>query len=240
MGVVLGDARSSFSSFLISSLASRRIWRTAVFASSPIAADLLDQLLAPLLGQRRDRDADQLAVVGRVEPEIRRPGSPSRSLAASTGRTAAPRSASARGSTAWPPGSAASASRSSRPSRRRGSPARPGRCAPWPASACASSTRGVHALVRRAARISFSVMRFTPHTTEPMSSPRTIRRMLPGSPDVEHDDRQPVVHAQRDRRGVHHLQAPLEHLEVADALRGARASGPSPDPRCRRRRPWSP
>src|SRR5262245_43061820 len=33
---------------------------------------------------------------------------------------------------------------------------------------------------------------------------------------VENHDRQPVVHAQGDRRGVHDLQLPFEHLEIGD------------------------
>ena len=43
----------------------------------------------------------------------------------------------------------------------------------------------------------------------------TIRRMLPGAREVEDDDRQLVVHAERDRGGVHHLQPAVEHLDVA-------------------------
>ena len=39
--------------------------------------------------------------------------------------------------------------------------------------------------------------------------------MLPGCGHVEHDDRQLVVHAERDRGRVHHLEAAVEHLEVA-------------------------
>src|ERR1019366_350311 len=37
-----------------------------------------------------------------------------------------------------------------------------------------------------------------------------------GLHDVEHDDRQPVVHAEGDRGGVHHREATVEHFEVAD------------------------
>src|SRR5580704_7416450 len=35
---------------------------------------------------------------------------------------------------------------------------------------------------------------------------------------VEHDDGQAVVHAERDGGGVHHLEALLEDLEVRDAV----------------------
>src|SRR4051794_24312757 len=38
------------------------------------------------------------------------------------------------------------------------------------------------------------------------------------SSQVEYDDRQPVVHAQRDRRGVHDLEPLLEHLLVGDPI----------------------
>ena len=40
--------------------------------------DLLGQLLAALLGQLREDEADRLAVVLRVDAEVGRPGSPSR------------------------------------------------------------------------------------------------------------------------------------------------------------------
>ena len=41
-------------------------------------------------------------------------------------------------------------------------------------------------------------------------------------PQVEDDDRQPVVHAQRNRGRVHHLQALFEHLQVRDAIEADR------------------
>ena len=60
--------------------------------------------------------------------------------------------------------------------------------------------------------------------------------MLPGVGHVEHDDRQLVVHAERDRGRVHHLQAPVEHLEVADLGELHRGRVEARDRRCRRRR----
>src|SRR5262245_21321736 len=36
--------------------------------------------------------------------------------------------------------------------------------------------------------------------------------------EVEHDDRQRAVHAERDRRGVHHPQPPVEDVHVGDVL----------------------
>ena len=43
-------------------------------------------------------------------------------------------------------------------------------------------------------------------------------------PQVEDDNRQPVVHAQRDRRRVHHLQPLLEHLQIRNPIEAV-ASG---------------
>src|SRR5688572_17978050 len=37
-----------------------------------------------------------------------------------------------------------------------------------------------------------------------------------GLAQVEDDNRELVVHAQRDRRGVHHLELPFEDLQVGD------------------------
>src|SRR5438552_2288946 len=34
--------------------------------------------------------------------------------------------------------------------------------------------------------------------------------------EIEHDDRQAIGHAERNRRRVHHLESLLEHLEVDD------------------------
>ena len=76
----------------------------AVAAFLGVLVHELRQLLAALLGQRGNRDADDLAVVGRVQPEV---GAADRLLdrrRSATDRTAARRSASARGSTATPPG----------------------------------------------------------------------------------------------------------------------------------------
>ncbi len=39
---------------------------------------------------------------------------------------------------------------------------------------------------------------------------------------IEDDDRQIVVHAQRDCRCVHHFQLPLQHLLVGDAIETSR------------------
>src|SRR6266699_5670453 len=39
-----------------------------------------------------------------------------------------------------------------------------------------------------------------------------------GSGQIEDDDRQLVVHAERDRGGVHHLQPAIEHLDVRHPL----------------------
>src|SRR5437868_1914395 len=33
---------------------------------------------------------------------------------------------------------------------------------------------------------------------------------------IEHQDRQPIISAERNRRRVHHLQVPLQHVEVAE------------------------
>ena len=48
-----------------------------------------------------------------------------------------------------------------------------------------------------------------------MGSPITARWMLPGLRHVEDHDRQRVLHAQRDRRGVHHLQSLAQELGIA-------------------------
>src|SRR6185369_15322544 len=39
-----------------------------------------------------------------------------------------------------------------------------------------------------------------------------------GLAHVEDNDRQVVVHAQRDRRRIHHFELPLEHLTVSDLV----------------------
>ena len=62
----------------------------------------------------------------------------------------------------------------------------------------------------------FGVLR-SAETTEPTGSPVTMRRMLPLTREVEDHDRELVVHAERDGGGVHHLQAAVEHLDVAHA-----------------------
>src|SRR4051812_34908560 len=41
-------------------------------------------------------------------------------------------------------------------------------------------------------------------------------------PQIEHDDREAVVAAQRDRRGVHHLEVALEDVEVREPVEAAR------------------
>ena len=56
-------------------------------------------------------------------------------------------------------------------------------------------------------------------TVVPTGSPMMTRRMLPGRPQVEDDDRQLVVHAERDGGGVHHLEPLLEHLQIRDRRR---------------------
>ena len=54
-------------------------------------------------------------------------------------------------------------------------------------------------------------------TTEPTGSPVTDPSDVALAREVEHHDGELVVHAERDGRGVHHLQAPVEHLDVPDA-----------------------
>ena len=49
----------------------------------------------------------------------------------------------------------------------------------------------------------------------PTRSPAATRRMLPCG-ELEDVDRQPVVHAERERRRVHHLEAALDRLEVRE------------------------
>src|SRR3546814_14557055 len=55
----------------------------------------------------------------------------------------------------------------------------------------------------------------------PSSDHSTDRLALQDGPhvaaaeQVDHDDREGVVHAQRYRGGVHRLEAPVEHVEVA-------------------------
>ena len=46
----------------------------------------------------------------------------------------------------------------------------------------------------------------------------TVRRRLPGVSQVENDDRQAVVHAERDGRRVHHAQPLVDHLEVGNPV----------------------
>src|SRR5262245_38018067 len=46
---------------------------------------------------------------------------------------------------------------------------------------------------------------------------------VPRRPQVEDDDRQAIVHAERDRGRVHHLQALLEDLQVRDAIESRRS-----------------
>ena len=60
----------SFSSFLSWSLASRRTLRTATLASSPDLRASLPSSLRRVFGQRRDGDADDLAVVHRGQAEV--------------------------------------------------------------------------------------------------------------------------------------------------------------------------
>src|SRR5262245_48821954 len=43
-----------------------------------------------------------------------------------------------------------------------------------------------------------------------------------GSGQIEDDDRQLVVHAERDRGGVHHLEPSIEHLDVGQPLEALR------------------
>ena len=53
-------------------MASRRWLRTDDAVVLGELADVLHEVLAPLLGERGDRDADDLAVVQRVEAEVGR------------------------------------------------------------------------------------------------------------------------------------------------------------------------
>ena len=50
----------------------------------------------------------------------------------------------------------------------------------------------------------------------PIRSPATTRSIVPGFVEAEDVDRQPVVHAQRERGRVHHLEAALDRLEVRE------------------------
>ena len=103
-------------------------------------------LLAALVGQRRDRNADDLAVVGGIEAEVGAADGLVRWRSSATGRTAAPRSSSARESRATPPDSAASSSRRPRPARCRAATPTRGRCARRPVP-CARARWRVHALL---------------------------------------------------------------------------------------------
>ena len=77
-------------------------------------------------------------------------------------------------------------------------------------------------------------------TSVPISSPSTTRSMFPSSRRLNTMIGHVVVHAQRQRGVVHHLDAAIQHLEVAQLLELGRAWGPASDRPCRRRRPWSP
>ena len=67
--VVLAD-RLSLSSFFTCSLASRRMLRMPDAMVLGHVVQLLDELLAALFGQRRNRHADDLAVVARIQAEV--------------------------------------------------------------------------------------------------------------------------------------------------------------------------
>ena len=72
-----------------------------------ILAAQLGELLAALLGQLGDRQADHLAVDDRVDSEARRCGSPFRPAGRSSGPTPAPTASAPRVPTPSPPGSTA-------------------------------------------------------------------------------------------------------------------------------------
>ena len=67
-------------------------------------------------------------------------------------------------------------------------------------------------------------------TNVPIGSPQMTRRMLP-SRIVEDDDRQAVVHAQRQRGVVHHFEPALQHFHIVERRRSVSRSGPSSDRR---------
>src|SRR5579872_1095822 len=84
-----------------------------------------------------------------------------------------------------------------------------------------------------------SAMKLSPCHPEPLEGLNRIQRTdftderadgfaphdaanVAGSGHVEHDDRQIVVHAQRQRRVVHHFQAALQHLEIRELLEARR------------------
>src|ERR1043165_1573324 len=41
---------------------------------------------------------------------------------------------------------------------------------------------------------------------------------IPLFPHIKHDNRQIVIHAKRDRRGIHHFEPAFEHLTVSDLV----------------------
>ena len=166
---------------------------------------LLGEVLAALLGQRRDRDADDLAVGLRVQAQLRL-ADRALDLAAIFGSQGAATMSVGSGTerfATWLIGTSApyadtrmpsSIPRFARPvrsvlkrsfkrrDRRRSSASR---CPSAPVSCLTLSL---------------------PMTSEPMSSPRTTRWMLPLHVEVEDLDRNPVLHAERDGRRVHDLQ----------------------------------
>ena len=91
---------------------------------------------------------------------------------------------------------------------------------------------------RFASSSSSSIMRALPgvEMIVPIRSPATTRSMLPLVVEAEDVDRQAVVHAERERRRVHHLQAALDRLHVRQLGEEARRPGRAADRRRRRRR----
>ena len=68
--------------------------------------------------------------------------------------------------------------------------------------------------LRHCWRGTFDVCRHHGADGSPITTPLDVARRL----EVEDENRQLVVHAERDRRGVHHLQALLQDLQVRDLL----------------------
>ena len=77
-------------------------------------------------------------------------------------------------------------------------------------------------------------------TVLPIGSPSDDALDVPGDEEVEDPDRDPALAAERDGRGVHHGEPPLEDLLVGDVGQEDGGGSPSSGRRCRCRRPSSP
>ena len=226
------------SPFLSSSLrwcrASRRTLRTATLPSSARCRDLLDQLLAALLGQRRDRQPHDLAVVAGRQPEV---GLLDRALDVLHRGLVVRRDRQQAG--------LGDADRRQLVERRLRAVV-----VTWRRSSSAVDARPVRTVVNscRVASTDLSMLRLgigkhvvdhrsplrTGHAVagETAESPRSSRCARRGRRArcssrrrVEHVDRQVVVHAQRERRRVHHLESALDRLDVRISAGISWASG---------------